>query len=100
MEEIMIWFVMVVIEKWSKVVVFALEPPIYYLWGYQHIFHITVPVILEGGGISELFCHMGCELVPPCVTISWNNLIKLYFGNFYENYMFLLFDGVKSYKPF
>ena len=34
MEGIMVGFVMVAIGKWSKVVVFALEPAFYYLYKY------------------------------------------------------------------
>ena len=34
MEGMMVGFVMVVNGKWSKVVVFALEPTFYYLWRY------------------------------------------------------------------
>ena len=47
------------------------------LWNQQFL-----RVAGGGGGISAFFHDMGCELVRPCVTISWNNLIKLYFGNF------------------
>ena len=36
MEEIMVGFVMSVIEKWSKVVVFVLEPAFYYLFWCYH----------------------------------------------------------------
>ena len=53
------------------------------LWGYRPIFRIMVPVVFEAGGggggvISAFFQNMGCGMVPPYVTLSWNNLIKLY----------------------
>ena len=62
---------------------------------------------MRDGGISAFLHNMGCGLVPSCVIISWNNLIKLYFGNFYENYTLIhlmklyvfQIDGKCAFEP-
>ena len=72
----MMGFVMGVIGKWSKVVVFAPEPAFYYLWGYipqppWFLWHCSA--MRNKSGITVVFFVLKCNLSKSEVSEMYNS---------------------------